>query len=186
MEGSSKKMSKKLTKIIESVTNNHQDRNKSARDRLSKKYSEIKTKTAESSLTTTTTTQSTPPPQQSTLWTDKEIQKTIERMDPQQRYMYSQMGKELFKSGGLMDSIVVERKDPQSLIFESAEQIRLMLRDGLSVSDLTQDEIRTLVSALGPDEVESTYGIDLKLSSPTENEQPDRACYSVSLNTGEN
>lgn len=196
MDEGTTKMSKKLEKMISSLNTaaSRQDRNKSARDRLSRKFNETKTKTANNSTTTTTITQSTPQTQTTTtmtprdplpLWTDKEIQKTIERMDPQQRHMYSQMGKELFKTGGVMDSIN-ERKDTQSIVFESAEQIRLMLRDGLAVSDLTQDEIRTLVSTLGPDEVESTYGIDLNLSLPTENEQSDRSCFSVSFNTGKN
>lgn len=184
MEGS-KKMSKKISKIIDQVNSKQQDRNKSARDRLSHKFN---TKTAESTLTTTTNTPSVPSAQTypSPLWTDKEIQKTIERMDPQQRYMYSQMGKELFKTGGLMDSIDRSKDDPQSLIFESAEQIRMMLRDGLNVSELTEDETRTLVSALGPDEVKTKYGLDLNLSLPTQNDQSDRSCYSISINTGEN
>lgn len=184
MEGS-KKMAKKLTKIIDNIQH---DRNKSARDRLSKKYNE--TKTVQCSTTTTITQSHTSSSSTSSLWTDKEIQKSIERMDPQQRYMYAQIGKELFKSGGFMDSIDSKSNqssaDPQSVVFESAEQIRLMLRDGLQVSELTSSEIRTLVSALGPDEVKSKYGIDLNLSLPTENEQSDGSCYSVSVNTSEN
>jgi hypothetical protein len=196
MDVGTNKLSKKMEKIITSMNTAaaRQDRNKSARDRLSKKFNETKTK-ASDSLTTTTITQSNrndttatnihKPYDPSPLWTDVEIQKTIERMDPQQRHMYAKMGKELFKTGGIMDSIN-ERKDTQSIVFESAEQIRLMLRDGLAVTDLTQDEIRTLVSALGPDEVKSLYGIDLNLSLPTENEQSDRTCYSVSVNTGKN
>ena len=90
------------------------------------------------------------------LWTDPEIKKTISLLDPMIRYEYSKIGKRLFTN----------RNDYDCLLFESASQIRLMLRDGLDEKSLTDDEKYVLISVYGADFVENTLNVSL----PYENE----------------
>lgn len=105
------------------------------------------------------------------IWTDPEINKTVSLMDPKTRYAYSKVGAALFNT-----------VDPESFIFESAAQIKLMLRDGLDPSSLSDEEKRILVSAYGPDEMETEYGINI--SFPNENEQ--KASGIIFSDPGEN
>jgi hypothetical protein len=115
------------------------------------------------------------------LWDDPEIQKTIALMDPKTRYEYARVGENLFRLGGPYDVITSTtnscRTDPDNSLFETATQLKLMLRDGLDERELTDDERRVLVSVYGPDAMEAEYGITydepvgVNISYPYENEQ---------------
>lgn len=122
------------------------DRNLAARLRLSEKY---RTKTS----TTNTVSQSSASidAKPNTIWSDPEIQKTMEFLDPNEKFRYNQVASELFG-----------KKCPENAVFEAARQIQIMIRDGLSISELTDDEIATLISAMGPEEAKNAYGIELK------------------------
>ena len=82
-----------------------------------------------------------------TLWDDPEIKKTIELMDPATRYKYQQMGRLLYNqdytgvpSRHSNNNNNNTDNDIESASFDAATQIDLMLRDGLSVSMLTEEE----------------------------------------------
>lgn len=158
----------RINKILESGLDGI-DRNMSARLKLSQKYAKSK-KTdipldTPSAATPSAATQAT----EKTLWNDPEINKTIEMMDPETRYLYSQIGQKLFDKA--------TSEDPQTEVFSAAAQIKLMLRDGLDPKELTEEEKTVLVAAIGPDEALEEYGIEikneLKISSLPQNEQVD-------------
>lgn len=148
---------KKLKKMFATVDANaisdmlNSDRNRLARMRLSQRY-QAQTQTAAKTAA---------------LWNDSEVQKTIETLDPEQRYAYSQIGEALFDG-------VAARKDPNTVLFEAAAQIQTMIRDGLDPKSLTPEEAKTLVAAIGPDRARELY--DLNLSLPTENGYPTGEC----------
>lgn len=87
------------------------------------------------------------------LWDDPEIQRTINSMDPEQRYKYSKIGQYLYSKNGVFDSINTQEAaallprstDPQSDLFDLATQITLMLRDGMSIDELTPIERKVLI-----------------------------------------
>lgn len=180
-----RQMQNRMTKLLESGSIKL-DRNMTARQRLASKYAAA-TKSADTPTTqtvseagpsTSTASASTSTASAISLWSDPEIQRTIDSLSPEDRYKFSVIGEELYKKGGFMENVSNStplRKDPKKALFESAAQIQTMLRDGLSIDDLTDDEKRILVSVLGPDEAEEMYGISsqnvLKVSSLTENEQ---------------
>lgn len=134
------------------------DRNQRARQLVSDRYRATK-------ATTTNLT--------SNLWNDSEIQKTVESLDPEQRHAYSRVGEVLFSEN---------RKDPTTALFEAAAQIQTMIRDGIDPKSLTPEEIKTLVSVIGPDRAKELY--DLNLSFPSENVYQTSEC--ISVDTAEN
>jgi|688.fasta_scaffold703668_2 hypothetical protein len=69
------------------------------------------------------------------LWEDPAIQETVKRMDPEQMYRYQKMTGEMYKNAS--------DPNPHALHMEAATQIFLMLRDGLSV-DLLEDNEKEL------------------------------------------
>lgn len=141
-----RRVQNRLTKMIESGSIK-QDRNQLARQKLSAKFNKT----------------SVPSPSNpGSLWTDPDIQRTIECLSPEDRYKASIIGEELFRKGGMMDTISEPtRRDPTSAVFESAAQIQTMLRDGLLPDELTEDEKRTLIAIIGPDDALEKYGLRL-------------------------
>jgi hypothetical protein len=100
------------------------------------------------------------------LWDDTEIQRTITMMDPETRY--AKIGENLYNKGGLYDTICsIDKTDPESNMLDSATQIDLMIRDGMSIDDLTTEEIEILKNVFGIDGVYEKYGIVLE---PEEND----------------
>lgn len=91
------------------------------------------------------------------LWSDPDVKKTIEMMDPKVRYVYSKMGKHILPN---------RIDDPDAVLLEAAAQVRLMLSDGLAPEDLEENEKYVLIAAYGADKVEQ----DLNISLPYENE----------------
>jgi hypothetical protein len=96
------------------------------------------------------------------LWDDPEIKKTIYMMDPKTRYEYSKIGENLFSSTGVYANMnTAERTDPESTIYETAAQIKLLLRDGLDPNDLTSEEVLVLSKVYGKDTIVQELGIDV-------------------------
>jgi len=152
------------------------DRNYTARQKLSAKYSAGKgssnTIEPEPSKVLSASGSNT-----RSLWSDPEIQKTIDCLTPEDRYKFSVIGEELFKTGGFFDAVsnTTNRKDPNVTLYEIAAQLQTMIRDGLSPEDLTDEEKRILISIMGPEEADKTYGLTLpddvlKVSHLEENE----------------
>jgi hypothetical protein len=79
----------------------------------------------------------------SLLWNDPEIKKTIELMDDKTRFEYQRMGQAVYNS--------IDYVDPKCPQFDFAAQVDLMLRDGLRVDMLTDEE---------RDAVERVYGLN--------------------------
>lgn len=145
-----RRMQNKITKMIESGSIK-QDRNQLARQKLSEKYNKP---VVDNHVPTQSNLGS--------LWEDPDIQRTIDCMSAEDRYKASMIGEELFKKGGLIDNIAAPtRRDPNSAVIESAAQIQTMLRDGLAPEDLTEDEKKTLIAIIGPDEADEKYGLRL-------------------------
>lgn len=128
-------MDRKITKLC-----SLNDRNEIARKRLSKKFAEKQTHS---------------------LWSDPEIQKTIDSLSPEDRYKFSTIGEELFKPNGFIDSVSNIKKDPTNALFDIAAQLQTMIRDGINPEDLTKEEQRILISVMGPDDAKSKYGLSL-------------------------
>jgi hypothetical protein len=140
-----------MNKMIESGSIK-QDRNQIARQKLSAKIN--KRSDDQQHIPT--------PSNPGSLWSDPDIQRTIDCLSPEDRYKASMIGEELFKKDGFVDSISAPiRRDPNSAVFESASQIQTMLRDGLLPEELSDDEKRTLISVIGPDEAQEKYGLSL-------------------------
>lgn len=90
------------------------------------------------------------------LWDDAEIQKTMTIMDPKVRYEYAKIGQELFRPGGLYDSInstgdTGDSTRQECNMYEAATQVTLMLRDGLNPSELTTAERDLIITVFGED-----------------------------------
>lgn len=144
-----RRMQSRVNKMIESGSIK-QDRNQLARQKLSEKFN----KTTEAHIPT--------PSNPGSLWSDPDIQRTIDCLSAEDRYKASMIGEELFKKGGFIDNISgPTRRDPNSAVIESAAQIQTMLRDGLAPEDLTDDEKKTLIAIIGPDEASEKYGLSL-------------------------
>jgi hypothetical protein len=75
------------------------------------------------------------------LWNDDAIQKTIDRLNPEQLFRYQKMGKALYDK--------VNESDPITDTIEVATQIRLMLRDGIHPNMLTESERQIYIDAYG-------------------------------------
>lgn len=169
-----RQMKNRLNKIMESG-DIKLDRNLTARCRLAQKFAKRDASGSSSGSASASTSSSSSDAASASgssssasgmstrsLWTDPDIRRTIETMDPEQRYKYSQIGQELFKTGGIIDKMTMpDVKDPQTAVFEAAAQIKLMLRDGLDPAELSEEEKVTLVAAIGPEEAESKYGITI-------------------------
>jgi len=169
MDVINKKMQKKVLKMMENPGTIKMDRNYTARQKLSAKYASKKQneehrnddqqKQNEHEHLVCSSDNS--------LWSDPDIQKTIECLSPEVRYKYSLIGEELFKTGGFIDKVsgigtgTCSKKDPTISLFDLTAQIQTMIRDGLAIEDLSEDEKRVLISVLGPDEAESMYGLKL-------------------------
>ena len=81
------------------------------------------------------------------LWNDPAIDNTLRMMDPATRYKYQQIGKNVYNT--------IDYEDPESVGYESAAQIDLMLRDGLAVCMLTENERKHYVNIYGLNRLES-------------------------------
>lgn len=90
----------------------------------------------------------------SSLWTDSEIKKTIDLFDADTRYKYSKVYSKILDS---IDGTMTGDEPSDSL--EAATQIRLMLRDGLDVNDLTKDERKLLIEIFGAESMKTEFDI---------------------------
>lgn len=93
----------------------------------------------------------------SSLWNDEAIKRTVNYMDPQTRYKYAKMGERLYDV--VASQSETRRNDSEAELLEAATQIRMMLRDGLLPTDLTDSERRLLISTFGADRMERDYGV---------------------------
>jgi hypothetical protein len=82
-----------------------------------------------------------------TLWDDPAIQETVKRMDPEQMYIYQKMTGEMIKNA--------KDPNPHALHMEAATQIMLMLRDGLPVTQLQNNEKELFITVYGEDVLKS-------------------------------
>jgi len=86
---------------------------------------------------------------------DTEIEKTLELIDPLDKYKYKKMEKEIYKNNNSASSDE----------FEMATQIEIMLRDGLDPSLLTKEEEAVLIQVFGINKI-----------NEYKNEQTDNRC----------
>jgi hypothetical protein len=75
------------------------------------------------------------------LWNNPDIEKTIAILDPQMRFRYQKFAQKLYSKAS--------EEDPQVVAIEAASQIKLMLRDGLPLDDLTVDEKQLFTETFG-------------------------------------
>lgn len=78
------------------------------------------------------------------LWDNPQIQTTINQMDPQTRFHYKKLGEALYNT--------IDYEDPfKTQILESAAQINLLLRDGMKINLLTENEKKICEDIYGKD-----------------------------------
>ena len=75
------------------------------------------------------------------LWDDPTFKSAYANLSPEEKYKYEQIGQHMYNT--------IDYVDPKSVEFELVTQIELMVRDGLDVSMLTDDEKRILVEVRG-------------------------------------
>lgn len=75
------------------------------------------------------------------LWNNPDIEKTIAILDPELRFKYQKFAQTLYNKAS--------NEDPQVVAIESSSQIKLMLRDGLPVEDLTSEERQIFIDTFG-------------------------------------
>lgn len=75
------------------------------------------------------------------LWDDPSILETVKRMDPEQMYRYQKMTSEMIKNAS--------DPNPHATTIEAATQVRLLLRDGLFPSLLSDEERDVFVAVYG-------------------------------------
>lgn len=79
------------------------------------------------------------------LWNNPDIEKTIAILDPELRFRYQKFAQKLYNKASDVD--------PQVVAIESSSQIKLMLRDGLPVEDLTPEERQIFIDTFGEEEL---------------------------------
>ena len=78
------------------------------------------------------------------LWDNPQIQATINQMDPQTRFHYKKLGEALYNT--------IDYEDPfKTQILEAAAQINLLLRDGMKINLLTENEKKIYENIYGKD-----------------------------------
>jgi hypothetical protein len=75
------------------------------------------------------------------LWNNPDIERTIAILDPELRFKYQKFAQQLYNKAS--------DADPQVVAIESSSQIKLMLRDGLPVEDLTPEERQIFIDTFG-------------------------------------
>ena len=75
------------------------------------------------------------------LWDDPTFKAAFARLSPADKLRYQKIGEELYNT--------INFQDPNVAEFNYAMKIKLMLRDGLKVDDLTGDEKRIYTDAYG-------------------------------------
>lgn len=75
------------------------------------------------------------------LWEDSCVKDAISRMDADTKLKYKRIGEALYDT--------IDFCDPETITNDYAAQIKFMLRDGLSPSDLTDIERETFISVYG-------------------------------------
>jgi len=80
---------------------------------------------------------------EASLWNNTDIEKTIAILDPQLRFQYQKFAQILYNKAS--------ETDPQVVSIEAATQIKLLLRDGLPVEDLTPEEKHVFLETFGED-----------------------------------
>lgn len=77
----------------------------------------------------------------SDLWDDPMFKAAFDNLSPADKLHYQKIGEEMYNT--------INFQDPKVTEFNYAMKIRLMLRDGIKVDDLTLDEKRIYVDAYG-------------------------------------
>lgn len=75
------------------------------------------------------------------LWEQKCVKDAIARMNPETRLKYKRIGEAMYNS--------IDFCDPETITLDYAASIKIMLRDGMLVNDLTTDEKNVFVSVYG-------------------------------------
>lgn len=75
------------------------------------------------------------------LWNDTAIEETIKRMDPEQLYKYQKIAQSLYDKAS--------DPNPHTINMDVATQVRLMLRDGLHPTMLTENERQIYIKIYG-------------------------------------
>jgi hypothetical protein len=90
------------------------------------------------------------------LWDDPNIKAAISQLDPETRLKYKRIGEALYNT--------IDFCDPETVLADYASHIKFMLRDGMRVEDLTENEKQTFIDVYGLKSLE-----EYKNESDTEN-----------------
>jgi len=91
------------------------------------------------------------------LWDDPSVQAVVDRMDPAELYMYQKMMSKMVNSA--------THKNPYANFVDIAVQTKLMLRDGLPPSMLSDEESKIFVDIYGLEALKSYEQADTEPKS---------------------